>query len=45
MSEIEDMKKAVESYQKAAKEKTAAIRKAVDEVRTVRQVRTEQPNR
>ena len=45
MSEIDDMKKAVESYQKAAAEKKAAIKIAVDESRIARQVQTEQPNR
>lgn len=45
MNEIDEMKKAVETYQKTIAEKKAAIERAVEDTRLARQVQTESPNR
>ncbi|GAG88329.1 unnamed protein product [marine sediment metagenome] len=45
MSEMDKLKDAVETLNKSIEEKKAAIRKAVEDTRLIRQVQTEQPNR
>ena len=45
MNEVEELQKNVETYKKMVEEKKAAIRKAVEDTRLIRQVQTEQPNR
>ena len=45
MSDTQELKDAVKEYRKTVDEKKAAIKRAAEEIQTVRQVKTELPNR